>query len=46
CEEEISPKRLAAVPWSPYCIRCQEMADRHREKFDDSDLFEEMMTAA
>ncbi|MCC6391671.1 MAG: TraR/DksA family transcriptional regulator, partial [Bryobacterales bacterium] len=28
CEEEISPKRLAAVPWSPYCIRCQEMADR------------------
>ncbi|MCC6366989.1 MAG: TraR/DksA family transcriptional regulator [Bryobacterales bacterium] len=46
CEEEISPKRLAAVPWSPYCIRCQEMADRHRERFDDSDLFEEMMTAA
>lgn len=46
CEEEISPKRLAAVPWSPYCIRCQEMADRHREKFEDSDLFEEMMTAA
>ncbi|MCZ2148684.1 MAG: TraR/DksA family transcriptional regulator [Bryobacterales bacterium] len=46
CEEEISPKRLAAVPWSPYCIRCQEMADRHREKFDDSDLFEEMVTAA
>src|SRR5258705_11125619 len=28
CEEDISPKRLAAVPWSPYCIKCQEMADR------------------
>lgn len=28
CEEEISPKRLAAVPWAPYCIRCQEEADR------------------
>src|SRR5689334_16022987 len=24
CEEDISPKRLNAVPWSPYCIRCQE----------------------
>jgi len=29
CEEEISPKRLNAVPWAPYCIRCQEAADRH-----------------
>jgi DnaK suppressor protein len=24
CGEEISPKRLEAVPWTPYCIRCQE----------------------
>src|SRR3954465_15958070 len=24
CEEEIKPKRLEAVPWTPYCIRCQE----------------------
>jgi DnaK suppressor protein len=30
CEEEISPKRLAAVPWTPFCIRCQEQADRNR----------------
>jgi DnaK suppressor protein len=28
CEEDISPKRLAAVPWTPFCIRCQELADR------------------
>jgi RNA polymerase-binding transcription factor DksA len=21
CEEEISPKRLAAVPWTPFCIQ-------------------------
>src|ERR1700745_4515716 len=28
CEEEISPKRLAAVPWAPFCIRCQEQAHR------------------
>src|SRR5438552_4967175 len=29
CDEEIKPKRLDAVPWTPYCIRCQEAADRH-----------------
>lgn len=39
CEEEISPKRIAAVPWAPYCIQCQEQADRLQaegeEMFDD-----------
>jgi DnaK suppressor protein len=29
CEEDISPKRLNAVPWTAYCIKCQEAADRH-----------------
>lgn len=29
CEEEIKPKRMQAVPWTAYCIRCQEAADRH-----------------
>jgi DnaK suppressor protein len=28
CEEDISPKRLAAVPSTPFCIQCQEIADR------------------
>jgi DnaK suppressor protein len=28
CESEISPKRLAAVPWAPRCILCEEAADR------------------
>ncbi len=46
CEEEISPKRLAAVPWTPYCIRCQEIIDRNREQFEDSELLEEMMVNA
>ncbi len=32
CEEEISPKRLAAVPWTPFCIKCQEAADRHEQE--------------
>src|SRR5262245_26894024 len=27
CEEEISQKRLNAVPWTPLCIKCQERAD-------------------
>lgn len=39
CEEEISPKRIAAVPWAANCIQCQELADRNRdegiETFDD-----------
>lgn len=28
CEEPISPRRLAALPWASLCIRCQEAADR------------------
>lgn len=28
CEGEIKAKRLAAVPWTAYCIECQEVADR------------------
>ena len=28
CEEDITPKRLAAVPWALFCIACQEAADR------------------
>jgi DnaK suppressor protein len=32
CEEEISLKRLNAVPWTPYCIQCQEIADRNQDQ--------------
>lgn len=32
CEEDISPKRLNAVPWAAYCIACQEIADRNQEE--------------
>jgi DnaK suppressor protein len=31
CEEEISQKRLKAVPWATLCIACQEEADRNRQ---------------
>jgi len=27
CDREISPNRLAAVPWASLCIRCQQEAD-------------------
>ena len=27
CEEPISLKRLAAVPWAALCLNCQELAD-------------------
>jgi DnaK suppressor protein len=30
CEEDINPKRLAAIPWAPFCIVCQEAADREQ----------------
>jgi DnaK suppressor protein len=30
CAWAISPKRLAALPWAPLCIECQEAADRDK----------------
>jgi len=44
CEEEISPKRLNAVPWAPYCIGCQEAADRH--EFQSAESLEEFLADA
>jgi len=44
CEEDISPKRLAAVPWTPFCIRCQEIADRSRG--DSADNLDELLVRA
>lgn len=44
CEEEVSQRRLAAVPWAPFCIRCQDQADRSRN--DRNDLFRELLVDA
>src|SRR5882724_10465962 len=41
CDEDISPKRVAAVPWTPYCIGCQEAADRAQE--DGSESFDDLL---
>src|ERR1035437_10109803 len=40
CEENINPKRLNAVPWTPYCITCQEWADRQKGSEDEYVIFE------
>jgi DnaK suppressor protein len=32
CDEDIHPKRLLAVPWALFCIRCQEAVDRSLEE--------------
>ena len=28
CEQEINPKRLAAIPWARYCLSCQELVEQ------------------
>jgi DnaK suppressor protein len=35
CESAISPKRLAAVPWAPRCIQCEDAADRDGQEETD-----------
>ena len=44
CEEEIGSKRLHAVPWAPFCIRCQEAADRH--EFEAAETVEDWLAHA
>ena len=44
CEEDISVKRLNAVPQTPYCIRCQEAADRH--EFEATESVDDLLAAA
>ena len=46
CEEEIKPKRLDAVPWTKYCIRCQEAADRHEFETEGSESIDELLANA
>jgi hypothetical protein len=46
CEEEIKPKRLDAVPWTKYCIRCQEAADRHEFEAEAGETLNELLANA
>jgi RNA polymerase-binding transcription factor len=45
CEEDISPKRLIAVPWTPFCIQCQEVADRNQAG-DNAEAFDDILVNA
>jgi DnaK suppressor protein len=45
CDEEIAPRRLAAVPWTPCCIRCQEKADRQLQSPDSVDFLADSVAA-
>ena len=44
CDEDISPKRLAAVPSTAFCIVCQEVADR--SEYDGAETLDELLTTA
>jgi DnaK suppressor protein len=35
CEEPISARRLAAIPWACVCVQCQEVRDQEQSG-DDS----------
>lgn len=28
CGQDIQPKRLDAIPWTPHCIKCQELLEQ------------------
>ena len=43
CEEDINPKRLAAVPWASFCIVCQEAIER---RLKSSATLEDSLDAA
>ena len=44
CEEDISPRRLAAVPFTAYCIVCQDLADRGQH--EGAENLDELLTPA
>jgi DnaK suppressor protein len=41
CEEPISPKRLDAVPWARYCVKCQESIAARIASGEEVDQYEE-----
>jgi RNA polymerase-binding transcription factor len=44
CDENISPKRLAAVPSTAFCIVCQEIADR--SQYAGAEALDELLVTA
>ncbi len=46
CEEDIKSKRLDAVPWTKYCIKCQEAADRNEFEAESGDTMDRLLANA
>jgi DnaK suppressor protein len=46
CDEDIKPKRLEAVPWARYCIKCQEAADRNEFETETGESFDQLLPHA
>ena len=46
CGKEINPKRLDAVPWTKYCISCQEAADRYEFETENGDSADALLANA
>jgi DnaK suppressor protein len=44
CEEDISLKRLNAVPWAGFCIKCQEAVDRN--EIEPAESLEQLLANA
>jgi DnaK suppressor protein len=45
CDEDIKTKRLDAVPWTRFCIKCQEAADRHEFEAESGEKIDELLAA-
>lgn len=43
CEEPIPKKRLDALPWAAYCVRCQEAVDAQRSAQPGAAVLEEFL---
>jgi len=43
CEAPIPNKRLEAVPWAAYCVRCQEAVDGQRGREPGAEVLEEFL---
>jgi DnaK suppressor protein len=38
CGVGIAPARLHSVPWTPYCLRCQEAHEHEEQTGGDRDV--------
>jgi DnaK suppressor protein len=46
CDEDIKPKRLDAVPWTKFCIKCQEAADRNEFEAETGESIDQLLPHA